>query len=58
MKKKRKTPTTPTRMFSIDNYNDNDCWIHFRFLKNDLLQLRLLLEIPDTIKLLNGSAVL
>ena len=55
--RRRITPTTPSRQFKIENYGDNDCWIHFRFFKQDLLQLRLLLDIPDSITLSNGSRV-
>ena len=54
-RKKRHTPTVPKHKFELNNATNSDCWIHFRFYKADLQQLRALLDIPEQCKLDNGS---
>jgi len=36
--------------FILDRLTDDYCWIHFRFLKSDLIRLKTLLGIPDLLK--------
>lgn len=42
---------------SINEFNDSDCHIFFRFLKADLHNLRQLLRFPDKIVFENGSTM-
>ena len=36
--------------FDLDRLTDDFCWIHFRFLKADLVKLKNLLGIPDVVR--------
>eukprot|EP00834_Sanchytrium_tribonematis_P001662 NODE_42_length_34079_cov_0.552619.p26 type:complete len:107 gc:universal NODE_42_length_34079_cov_0.552619:18076-18396(+) len=47
--------TVPDFVFDLSEMHVNDCWLLFRFHKDDIFQLITLLEIPDTISLPNGS---
>ena len=40
-----------TEMFDLGKVDDDFCWIHFRFYKQDIYRLKALLKIPDRVKL-------
>ena len=35
--------------FNVDDLADSECWTEFRFLKNDIFDLKDVLQIPDTV---------
>jgi hypothetical protein len=43
--------------FVLDGLTDEFCWVHFRFLKDDLLKLKTVLAIPNVLKCSNFVTV-
>ncbi len=44
-------------VFRLEELDDNYCFTHFRFYKNDIRRLRVLLDIPDNVVLENRVKV-
>ena len=40
--------------FDIDTLTDDQCWVNLRFVKNDVLRLAALLDLPAVIHVSNG----
>ena len=56
-KRPKPAASVPNGLFDLEELSDSDIWINFRFEKNHILELLVMLEIPSIVKLDNGMEI-